>query len=234
MTAVETSLPLSTAQTDVWFDEQLSGGGLAYAMADYLDISGDLDVAAFTEAFRLLTDEAECFRARFFEIDGEPRQVVEPLTELPVRFLDLSGEPDPEAAALAWMHEDLAQPFSVTDFPLFRAALLTLGPRRRFWYLTTHHLVGDGFSAAICHRRMGELYTAVLTGAEPQGRPLPPFRDLLESELAYQTSTHLGRDREFWSSHFSTVPDLISLSGKEPAPARGFLRRTLALPADAA
>ncbi|MET9262182.1 amino acid adenylation domain-containing protein [Amycolatopsis sp. NPDC004079] len=234
MTAVETSLPLSTAQTDVWFDEQLSGGGLAYAMADYLDISGDLDVTAFVEAFRLLTDEAECFRARFFEVDGEPRQIVEPLTELPVRFLDLSGEADPEAAALAWMHEDLARPFSVTDFPLFRAALLTLGPRRRFWYLTTHHLVGDGFSAAICHRRMGELYTAVLTGAEPEGRPLPPFRDLLESELAYQTSTHLGRDREFWSSHFRTVPDLISLSGKEPAPARGFLRRTLALPADAA
>ncbi|MBN9744584.1 non-ribosomal peptide synthetase [Amycolatopsis sp. A1MSW2902] len=234
MTAVETSLPLSTAQTDVWFDEQLSGGGLAYAMADYLDISGDLDVPVFVEAFRLLTDEAECFRARFFEVDGEPRQVVEPLTELPVSFLDLSGEPDPEAAALAWMHEDLARPFSVSDFPLFRAALLTLGPRRRFWYLTTHHLVGDGFSAAICHRRMGELYTAVLTGKEPEGRPLPPFRDLLESELAYQNSTHLGRDREFWSSHFSTVPDLISLSGKEPAPARGFLRRTLALPADAA
>ncbi|WP_409182808.1 amino acid adenylation domain-containing protein [Amycolatopsis sp. VS8301801F10] len=234
MTAVETSLPLSTAQTDVWFDEQLSGGGLAYAMADYLDISGDLDVAVFTEAFRLLTEEAECFRARFFEVDGEPRQVVEPLAELPVRFLDLSGEPDPEAAALAWMHEDLARPFSVTDFPLFRAALLTLGPRRRFWYLTTHHLVGDGFSAAICHRRMGELYTAVRTGSEPEGRPLPPFRDLLESELAYQNSTHLGRDREFWSNHFRTVPDLISLSGKEPAPARGFLRRTLALPADAA
>ncbi|WP_134663255.1 MULTISPECIES: non-ribosomal peptide synthetase [unclassified Amycolatopsis] len=234
MTAVETSLPLSTAQTDVWFDEQLSGGGLAYAMADYLDITGDLDVPVFVEAFRLLTDEAECFRARFFEVDGEPRQVVEPLTELPVSFLDLSGEPDPEAAALAWMHEDLARPFSVSDFPLFRAALLTLGPRRRFWYLTTHHLVGDGFSAAICHRRMGELYTAVLTGKEPEGRPLPPFRDLLESELAYQNSTHLGRDREFWSSHFSTVPDLISLSGKEPAPARGFLRRTLALPADAA
>ncbi|WP_406641792.1 amino acid adenylation domain-containing protein [Amycolatopsis sp. WGS_07] len=234
MTAVETSLPLSTAQTDVWFDEQLSGGGLAYAMADYLDISGDLDVAVFTEAFRLLTEEAECFRARFFEVDGEPRQVVEPLTDLPVRFLDLSGEPDPETAALAWMHEDLARPFSVTDFPLFRCALLTLGPRRRFWYLTTHHLVGDGFSAAICHRRMGELYTAVLAGAEPEGRPLPPFRDLLESELAYQNSAHLGRDREFWSSHFSTVPDLISLSGKEPAPARGFLRRTLALPADAA
>ncbi|WP_158895854.1 condensation domain-containing protein, partial [Amycolatopsis anabasis] len=230
MTAVDAGLPLSTAQTDVWFDEQLSGGGLAYAMADYLDIRGPLDTAVFEAALHRLAEEAECFRARFFEIDGEPRQVIEPLTELPVRYPDLTGEADPEAAAVAWMHEDMRRPFALTDFPLFRGALLKLGPERHFWYLTTHHLVGDGFSAAICHRRLGELYNALLAGESTEPGALPSFRHLIEADLAYHESAHLARDREFWGRHFDSTPDLVSLSGKEPAPARGFLRRSMVLP----
>ncbi|MGA6161991.1 amino acid adenylation domain-containing protein [Amycolatopsis magusensis] len=230
MTAVDATLPLSTAQTDVWFDEQLSGGGLAYAMADYLDIRGPLDTTVFEAALHRLAEEAECFRARFFEVAGEPRQVIEPLPELPVRYPDLTGEADPVTAAVAWMHEDLRKPFALTDFPLFRGALLELGPRRHFWYLTTHHLVGDGYSAAICHRRLGELYNALLAGESVEDGRLPFFRHLLEADLAYQDSTHRVRDKEFWSGHFESTPDLVSLSGAEPAPARGFLRRSLVLP----
>ncbi|EOD66689.1 non-ribosomal peptide synthetase, partial [Amycolatopsis vancoresmycina] len=234
MTAVDAFLPLSTAQTDVWYDEQLSGGGLAYAMADYLDITGPLDVEVFGAALRALADEAECFRARFVEVEGEPRQLIEPLAELPIRYPDVTGEADPEAAALDWMHEDMRHPFSLEDFPLFRGALIKVGEQRHFWYLTTHHLIGDGFSAAICQRRLGELYNALLTGDDPGRTALPPFRLLLDADLAYQDSPHRLRDKAFWSRHFDTTPDLVSLSGKEPAPARGFLRRTMTLPAETA
>ncbi len=234
MTAVDAFLPLSTAQTDVWYDEQLSGGGLAYAMADYLDITGPLDVEVFGVALRALADEAECFRARFVEVEGEPRQLIEPLDELPIRYPDVTGEADPEAAALDWMHEDMRHPFSLEDFPLFRGALIKVGEQRHFWYLTTHHLIGDGFSAAICHRRLGELYNALLAGEDPGPTALPPFRLLLDADLAYQDSPHRLRDKEFWGRHFDTTPDLVSLSGKEPAPARGFLRRTMVLPPETA
>ncbi|WP_254897294.1 non-ribosomal peptide synthetase [Amycolatopsis sp. Hca4] len=234
MTAVDAFLPLSTAQTDVWYDEQLSGGGLAYAMADYLDITGPLDVGVFRTALRALADEAECFRARFVEVEGEPRQLIEPLDELPIRYPDVTGEADPEAAALGWMHEDMRNPFSLEDFPLFRGALIKVGEQRHFWYLTTHHLIGDGFSAAICHRRLGELYNALLNGEDPGPTALPPFRLLLDADLAYQDSSHRLRDKAFWSRHFDTTPDLVSLSGKEPAPARGFLRRTMVLPPETA
>ncbi|WP_086838998.1 non-ribosomal peptide synthetase [Amycolatopsis kentuckyensis] len=234
MTAVDAFLPLSTAQTDVWYDEQLSGGGLAYAMADYLDITGPLDVDVFRSALRALADEAECFRARFVEVEGEPRQLIEPLTELPIRYPDVTGEADPESAALDWMHEDMRHPFSLDDFPLFRGALIKVGAQRHFWYLTTHHLIGDGFSAAICHRRLGELYNALLAGEDPGPTALPPFRLLLDADLAYQDSPHRVRDKAFWGRHFDSTPDLVSLSGKEPAPARGFLRRTMVLPPETA
>ncbi len=234
MTAVDAFLPLSTAQTDVWYDEQLSGGGLAYAMADYLDITGPLDVGVFQSALRALADEAECFRARFVEVEGEPRQLIEPLTELPIRYPDVTAEADPVSAALGWMHEDMRHPFSLEDFPLFRGALIKVGEDRHFWYLTTHHLIGDGFSAAICHRRLGELYNSLLAGEDPGPSALPPFRLLLDADLAYQDSPHRLRDKAFWGRHFDSTPDLVSLSGKEPAPARGFLRRTMTLPPETA
>jgi amino acid adenylation domain-containing protein/non-ribosomal peptide synthase protein (TIGR01720 family) len=221
-------LPLSIAQTDVWFDEKLSGGGLAYKMADYLDIRGPLDIGSFTAAFATLVAEAECYRARFVEVDGEPRQVIEPDVVPDVPVVDFSAEPDPEAAALAYMHADVQTPLALTDFPLFLCALIKLGEQRHFWYISTHHIIADGYSAAICYRRLSEIYDGLVTGTAT-GVPFPPFRPLLEAESSYADSAHAERDRRYWGRHFADLPDMISLSGKEPAPARDSLRRTAVL-----
>jgi amino acid adenylation domain-containing protein/non-ribosomal peptide synthase protein (TIGR01720 family) len=222
-------LPLSTAQSDVWLDEKLSGGGLVNKMADYLDIRGPLDVRLFTAAFTRMITEAECYRARFFEVDGEPRQVIEPIPAPGLPVYDVSGELDPEAAALAWMREELATPLALSDFPLFRCALLELGPDRFFWYVSSHHIVADGYSAAISYRRIGEIYRAMIAGEPLAAGAFPPFQPLLEANVSYLDTTHAERDRRYWGRLFTDVPDMISLSGKEPAPARDSLRRSAVL-----
>ncbi|MEU7134378.1 amino acid adenylation domain-containing protein [Streptomyces sp. NPDC046261] len=226
-----TALPLSAGQVEIWLDAKDAAGSNAYNSAGYLDIRGPLDHRRFAAALARLTDEAECLRARFTDVDGEPRQLLEPLPDLPLTELDVSAEPDPEDAALAWIHADLARPYDLGDFPLFRLALITVGPHRALLYLCVHHLLCDGFSQTILWRRLAQLY-AVDAGDAADGA-LPPLRELLASESAYAASDRARRDAEFWRRRFPEPPEPVSLSHRDPSPAppQGFLRRTATLPA---
>ncbi|MFF4603842.1 amino acid adenylation domain-containing protein [Streptomyces sp. NPDC001339] len=227
---IEPGLPLTAAQTEIWFDEQFAEGDLAYNMADHFDIRGPLDPARLEAALGLALTEAECFRVRFTEEDGEPRQVVEPLEALPCITVDLSAEDDPEAAAHAWMSRDLDRPIEVTSFPLVRAALLTLGPDRAFLYLCAHHIVSDSFVRPLFYRRLAEIYTALHEGRPTEDGQLPPLKVLVDDEIAYASSRRAERDRAYWARAYADAPDPVSFSGREPAPARGFLRRSTTLP----
>ncbi|MGW2819047.1 AMP-binding protein, partial [Streptomyces sp. NPDC001415] len=226
-------LPLTMAQTEIWFDEQFTDGSLAYNMADHFDIRGPLDTALLEQALGLALAEAECFRTRFVEGTGEQtgevRQIVEPLPGLPYVTVDLSGTPDPEAAARQWMAADLERPIDVTAFPLFRAALLALAPDRAFLYLCAHHIVCDSFVRPLFYRRLAELYTALHEGRSTSEGQLPPLSALLDDEREYAASRRFARDRDHWARAFADGPAPVSFAPGEPVPARGFLRRSVCL-----
>ncbi|MEU7254865.1 amino acid adenylation domain-containing protein [Streptomyces rimosus] len=231
MTArIEPGLPLTAAQTEIWFDEQFADGDLAYNMADHFDLRGPLDPARLEEALRLALDEAECFRVRLTESDGEPRQTVEPLENLPYTTVDLSGADDPQEAARAWMARDLDRPIDVTSFPLMRAALLTLGPDHAYLYLCAHHIVSDSFVRPLFYRRLADLYTALHEGRPTGEGQLPPLKTLVDDEIAYASSRRAERDRAYWARTYADAPDPVSFAGREPVHARGFLRRSTTLP----
>ncbi len=230
-------LPLTRAQAEVWFDEQIAAEPPAYNMADFTDLRGPLDAAVLRRALRRVVAEADALRVRFAERDGEPRQFVHPCPEPPLAEIDVSGADDPEAAARAWMERDLADPLKTTDFPLFRAALLRLSPDRHLLYQCFHHIVGDGYSRTVLHPRLAAVYGALVAG-EPEedlaATAPPPLRELVEDELAYPGSPAERRDRAYWSETMPAAPDLVSLSGADPLPCRGRVRRTVSLPPERA
>ncbi|MFJ6215753.1 amino acid adenylation domain-containing protein [Streptomyces sp. NPDC092296] len=235
-------LPLSAGQADIWFDEKLGGAGAHYNTAGYLDIRGPLRIDAFRRAVAGLVQEAECMRARIVEVDGALRQVVEPVTELPFRTAEL---PDEEAAH-AWMRDDLATPFDREHGPLVRFALIHCGEQRSFFYMCIHHLLCDGYSQVLFWDRLTELYEAELyeaepDGAEPDGAPggdggkrLPPLRQLLDREAAYQGSAHQARDLAYWRRRFPQPPEPVSLAAPGGTAGAGFLRSRCELPPEVA
>ncbi|WP_344265083.1 amino acid adenylation domain-containing protein, partial [Streptomyces sodiiphilus] len=225
-------LPLLAGQLEIWLDARRSPAANAYNSAGYLDIRGALDHGRFRTALGRLAEEAECLRVRFHEREGEPGQSLEPLPRLPLAEHDLSGATDPQAGALAWMNSDLARPYDLTGFPLFRSALLRLGTDRTFFYLCVHHLLCDGFSQTVIWRRLGELYTDPSTDG---GTTLPPLADLVTAEQGYAGSGRAHKDAAFWQRRFPEPLQPVTLSRREASAVLpdGFLRRTRALSATA-
>ncbi|MEV6684098.1 amino acid adenylation domain-containing protein [Streptomyces sp. NPDC051130] len=231
MTRVPTAgLPLTAGQKDIWFDEKLTGGGATYNTAIYWDIKGPLDQERFAAALGRLAEESECLRLRFFEMDGEPRQVVEELNGLPLTVSDLRATTDPVAAARAAIAADLRVSFTVGGHaPLFRLSVFTLADDRTLFCLLNHHLVSDGFSYVIYWQRLAAIYEAMSAGTSLDEGRFAPLSALIEAEAAYVGSPRQERDRAYWQEHFADAPELVTLARRDAEPAQSFLREETVL-----
>src|SRR5689334_15627339 len=108
--ASRVTLPLTAAQSELWYRWQDARDSAVFNVAGYYDIRGPFDPELWTAAVRQVVREAETLRVRFEVVDDEPRQVIEPAgVDVPVR--DLAGEPDPAAAAEELMWAQLRTPF---------------------------------------------------------------------------------------------------------------------------
>ncbi|MFF7729527.1 amino acid adenylation domain-containing protein [Streptomyces sp. NPDC008001] len=225
-------LPLTAAQTGMWFAQALDPGSPALGTAEYLEIHGDIDPGLFAEALHRTVGEADALRVRIADTPAGPRQfpiaVEAPGHGFPLHTADLRGEPDPGAAALALMRAGLAEPFDLARGPLFSHALLRTGDERWLWYQRVHHAVLDGYGHSLVARRVAELYTALATGEDPAPSPFGRLADLVDEDAAYRGSATRTRDRAHWLTVFADRPEAPTLAspGRPALPSRTHLRAT--------
>jgi hypothetical protein len=108
--------PLSAAQSAVWMAQQLAPEA-PITIGQYTEIDGPIDLALLDTVARRVMGEVEAIGVRFVDEDGVPWQVPAPPFDLEIPVIDLSAEPDPRAAAEAWMWDDLTSPIDLAAVP---------------------------------------------------------------------------------------------------------------------
>ncbi|MEV8230337.1 amino acid adenylation domain-containing protein [Streptomyces sp. NPDC079167] len=219
-------LPLTAAQSGMWFAQSLDPLSPAQNTAECLEIDGPLDPELFAAALRRVTAEADALRVCVEDSPEGPRQRVLPSVGLPLTTRDLREVSDAGRRAEEWMRADLAEPFDLAAGPLFRHALFRVGEERWLWYQRIHHLVMDGFGYSLLVRRTAEVYTALARGEEPGPQAFGALADLVAEEGAYRSSEAFTADRAHWAEAFADRPEVPRLGGRGALPSRTFLRRT--------
>ncbi|MET9734807.1 amino acid adenylation domain-containing protein [Streptomyces sp. NPDC006458] len=217
-------MPLTAAQSGMWYAQALDPQSPALNTAECLEIHGDVDPALFARALVRTADEAESLRMRIVESPDGPRQFTRHLDDFPLHTADLREAADPDADARAWMDADLARPCDLATGPLFQHALLRVGDDRWLWYQRVHHLVMDGFGYSLLARRTAEIYSALVTGEQPGDTPFGSVTDLVADDLAYRACEQYATDRAHWSEAFADRPEAPALAGRTALPSRTFLR----------
>ncbi|WP_280440189.1 non-ribosomal peptide synthetase, partial [Nocardia cyriacigeorgica] len=220
--------PLSPAQLGIWYAQHVDPQ-VPVNIAQYVDLRGDLDVAALERASADAALEMGSGFLRIIERDGEPLQTVDPSLDATLEYVDLRDAEDPEAAAQEWMRAEYSQPLDIVKDRLIRAAALRIEDHRWFWYSRAHHIALDGFGAMTFMTRIAELYTAYVTGAEPAPSKAADLRTLYESEIAYRDSTRFQSDKEHWAQRVAGLEEGSSLAGRSapPSPVNGIVSAAL-------
>jgi amino acid adenylation domain-containing protein len=214
-------VPLSHAQSRLWFIERLSPGTATYNVSGALRLRGQLDLAVLERAIDEVVRRHEALRTTFEDVGGEPTQRIHPWMDVPLPLEDLTsvaeGSRDERARELA--RAEAIRPFDLVHGPLLRTRLFKLAPEEHELVFTMHHIVSDGWSVGVLVREVSTLYEAFLAG---KPSPLPQLaiqyadyavwqRELLSSE---QLDTHLG----FWKAHLEGMPLVLDLPTDRPRP----------------
>jgi amino acid adenylation domain-containing protein len=191
--------PLSHQQERVWFMEQFAPGTCAYHIAIPLRLRGALDPDALRTALDALPARHEALRMRFpVDADGRPTVRVADAVAVPLRVVDA---PD-EAAAQELLDAAAAEPFDLARGPLLRALLVRL-PAEHLLLLTTHHIVGDGWSVDLLQRDLA----AALGGGTVQPVPVG-YGDFAHWQRRTVTGAALEAQVAHWAAQLRDVEPL--------------------------
>lgn len=207
-------LPLTPAQRGMWFAETLSHD-YSVNIAQYVVIRHEpegFDIDLFVNCCEEVGRSVESPFVRLVEVDGVPMQYVDLAYDQHMDVLDFRGEPDPEAAAIAWMQADYRRPVDLLNDQFIVISLLRVAADRTLWYNRCHHIILDGYAALSVMRRTVDRYNALRRGAEPVDKPPMTMAEIVAYEDAYQTSTRRLKDREHWLTRVRDLPERVTLS----------------------
>ena len=217
-------VPLSFAQSRMWFLDRYEGGVATYNMPTAFRITGALDVDALDAALDDVIARHESLRTIFPDIDGVPFQQVLPAEAgmwrrggaavVSVAEQDVADE----LAALAGYRFDLA-----TEIPI-RARIYALGPERYVLGIVLHHIAFDGWSMAPMARDVGEAYRARRQGQAPGWAPLPvQYADYTLWQQGWlgdesDTDSVIAAQLAYWRQNLAHLPEVVSLPTDRPRP----------------
>ncbi|MGW9267501.1 AMP-binding protein, partial [Gordonia terrae] len=211
-------IPLSFAQTRMWFLNRLHPAAPTHNMTIVLRLSGDLDVEALHTALGDVVRRHEVLRTTFPSAEGVPFQLVHPPESVADRLdWEVVGSEDDIFAAVT-------RGFDVTEEWPFRTRLWAVEPGEFVLAVVFHHIGADGESMAPLVSDLVSAYSARVAGDEPQ---FPPFAVQFADYAIWQHTvlgsvddpdSVVGRQLAYWAGHLAGVPDVLELPSDRPRP----------------
>lgn len=166
--------PLTPTQRGFLLAEAIAPGE-ASSWLTQLRLHGPLDTARFQLAVDALVVRHPMLRT-VFPAGARPavQQELPPSLRLPVDFETVVGPHGIDDATAA----ERRRRFEPWAWPLLRLRVLTLAPEDHVLLVHAHHIIGDGYSAALLIRELTTVYDALSRDEEPALAPLrSTFRD---------------------------------------------------------
>ena len=209
-------LPLSHAQTRLWFLNRLDGAQSLYNLPMAMRMDGDLRMDALEAALVDVVARHESLRVLFPDEGGVPYQEIISAAEARPIITHESLAEDAMAARLAAV---VATLFDLAhDLPL-RAWVFGLSPTRHVFLLLLHHIVADGWSLGPLARDLSAAYAARSEGMSPGWTELPvQYADYTLWQRAMLGSdddptSPISRQLAFWRNTLDGAPEELESSG---------------------
>lgn len=196
----------SFAQERFWFLDGLVAGNAAHTTQQLYRLSGSVDPECLAAAVEAIVTRHDVLRSRYVPHGDELRIGFTGADSAALRFIDLTGEPDPERRARALGIEDAFEPFDLAAGALFRTRLARISHEDYLLTVTAHRSVFDDASFLVVERELATEYGRALGD---HARPLEPL------PLTYAEHASAQRvedsDLPYWREVLAGAPPAVDL-----------------------
>jgi amino acid adenylation domain-containing protein len=205
---------LTRSQLLIWTGQRLNPEAPLYNMAMAFDLSGNIDVAYFNEAFQTLVNGNDALRTVVYTEDGIPRQKVLDHLNVKSDYIDWSNKFKKEEELKAWSKQRSMHNFDLSK-PMFDSVLHKLSEERFVWYFNQHHLITDGWSVTLLYKKMAYLYAKSLKGELTNLPPSPNYSDYRDHEKRLREASSRAQVQTHWEQKIDGLPAPSKLYGLE-------------------
>jgi amino acid adenylation domain-containing protein len=215
------SAPLSFAQQQIWFLDQLDPCSSHFNLATAVRFKGKLVVAALELSLNEILQRHEVFRTTYDLEEGQPVQIIHEATRQPLPILDLSSgeEGEREETARKIGLEEARRPFDLKQGPALRAKLLRLSEEDHLLLLTIHHICADGWSMGVLYHELITLYGSFRAGGVSPLEELPiQYADYAVWQRRRLQGETLERSLSYWREQLREATVGLELPIDKPRP----------------
>ncbi|MGD8296324.1 MAG: amino acid adenylation domain-containing protein, partial [Desulfobacterales bacterium] len=207
--------PLSPTQLGMLFHTIQAPHSGVYFYQFLCTLTGELDRAAFAQAWQRVVEEQPVLRTVFIweEID-EPLQVVRQQVDIPCHYenwqhLSASAQ---QTDLTSLLQADRQRGFNLTKAPLMRLQLRQIAPDKHQFIWSSHHIILDGWSVPGVLKSVFSHYEAILGDCKPNIKPARPYRDF----IAWLQEQNLALAESFWRKKLAgfTAPTPLPIDTK--------------------
>ncbi|CRK57275.1 putative non-ribosomal peptide synthetase [Alloactinosynnema sp. L-07] len=205
--------PLSFAQEQLWFLDQLrSGAATEYLLHRAYRLRGPLDTEVFAAALSALSERHEILRTRYDTHGDVAVQIIDDPAPVAPAVIDLSDVPaaEREDRVREIGADVLRMPIDLREQAPWRVTLVRVAADEVVVLFSVHHIAFDGWSWNVMTSELTTIYNAIAAG-EPS--PLVP--------LPLQYADYADWQREWWDTAAPTLTTQLDywrgrLAGLEP------------------
>lgn len=212
---------VSHSQSRLWYAYQLNPEQIIYNIPALYKIEGDFNEMAFKKAIVGIFDRHESLRTIFKEVDGVPKQVIQPTPMLDevCQIIDLQGSKQTEQSVMEIAKEMVCKPFQLETGPLMKTWLFKIAKEEYYFCQVTHHIISDGWSVGVEVNDLLHLYHSNQHESEDILPQLSvQYKDFAAWEQQQLQGNSLSEHRKYWLSQFENEISRINLPYDQPRP----------------
>ncbi|WP_426094743.1 amino acid adenylation domain-containing protein [Flavobacterium sp. DSR2-3-3] len=216
------SYPVTPSQNMFWLISQFEDASLAYNMSTVFRLEGDLIIPKYKESFTFLMDRHESLRTYFkLNEEEELRQFIVPIEDLDfsINYVDFSLNESTEEDVAAYVLKENAIRFDLENAPLVRTSLIKVGEGKFVFFISMHHIIGDGWSSELLVGEVVSIYNSLVQDRKVD---LPELR-IQYKDYATWLNSEVQKDgykisEQYWLNQFSGKLPVLELPGSKKRP----------------
>lgn len=201
--------PLTHPQKGIWYTEKLHPHTSIGNIAGSVRIREEIDYCCLEKAINILIQKNDSIRIRISEEESEPVQYISEYNYTSIDFLDFSKKGLKEL--YKWDEQQTTTPFDIEGSDLFYFALLKISDTEGGFYFKLHHLISDAWTASLIINQIIEYYWRLKNKIEISAENKPSYTEYINREENYKNSKKFIKDKDFWNSILSDIPEITSL-----------------------